>query len=307
MSQETKTVNFTPVTVTVETLQILAKQANYLELAGLYIAYVEVATWQDTSSVYATNSFMATRVGCGIGKLKSLRAELSKLGLVSSVRRTNASGKVVKHFILVNHYYNENQKVDFRPSGNKNQKVGLTTSGEIDPQVLHTSSLSASYLQQQGTDVINQENMGTAAQPKTADPTTSLQGRAEGSLQPLAKQVVDVATPNQETGGLTKQQEYVKGEKEEIERLGKILGDTLPRVKPGVLPEILDTIPMERLEKGLRYYADQFDKNKSMNDYWVSAPGMKRLSYFFGSNKNGNPRYEDMIVAAEAVKRKGMF
>lgn len=100
--------SFTPVTVTAETLQTLAKQPNYAELLALYMAFVEITTWQNNKAVHATRSFMKTRLGWGTNKYAEHKATLIELGLIQNVTRRDAdTKKVISHYVRVMFVVNE--------------------------------------------------------------------------------------------------------------------------------------------------------------------------------------------------------
>lgn len=96
-------VSFTPVTITAETLQVLAKEKNYANLLALYMACVEIAVWQKNNNIKATRDFMMKRLGWGEEKLGTAKATLIKLGLLENIARKDSSGKVVAHYVLVKH------------------------------------------------------------------------------------------------------------------------------------------------------------------------------------------------------------
>ena len=92
-----------PVVVTAETLQILSKQEKYSDLLALYMAYVEVTTWQHDNSVKAATRFMSNRLHWNKDKITRTKKILASLGLVEDVVRKDQQGKVTGHYILVKH------------------------------------------------------------------------------------------------------------------------------------------------------------------------------------------------------------
>ena len=106
-----------------------------------------------------------------------------------------------------------------------------------------------------------------------------------------------------EHGDLTKEQKDYEIEKQCIQELAAILGDKSPNVKLELLNSILQTTSKEDLIKGAQYFAKQFTHDVT-SDYWRKAPWMKRVSKFLDDTKNGGKRYEDMILAAEAVVKQ---
>lgn len=105
-----KTAQFTPVTITAETLQILYKQPNAMRLITLYMAYVEISTWQSNNSVKATTSFMAKRLGWTTKSVQSAKKRLKELGLIEDVRRTDDNHKVIGYFVLVKFVIKNDEK-----------------------------------------------------------------------------------------------------------------------------------------------------------------------------------------------------
>jgi len=98
-----QTVQFTPITITVETLQILAKEPNYANLLALYMACVEITTWQKNNSIKASRSFMMKRLNWGEDKLSKAKARLVEMGVLENVRRTKEDGTVEGYYVLVKH------------------------------------------------------------------------------------------------------------------------------------------------------------------------------------------------------------
>lgn len=103
MSELIATAQFSPVIVTVETLQILSKQEKYADLLALYMAYVEMTTRQDNNSVWATTRFMSNRLHWNKDKITRVKKKLVSLSLVEDVIRKDEKGKITGHYILVKH------------------------------------------------------------------------------------------------------------------------------------------------------------------------------------------------------------
>lgn len=98
-----KTVKFTPITITAETLQILAKEKNYADLIALYMAYVEITTWQNGNNIKATNSFMMKRLHWGEIRFTNAKKTLVDMSLVEAFQRKNDKGQTVGHYVLIKH------------------------------------------------------------------------------------------------------------------------------------------------------------------------------------------------------------
>lgn len=103
MNEDKRVASFQPVVVTAETLQILSKQEKYPDLLALYMAYVEITTWQHDNSVKAATRFMSARLHWNKDKITRTKKVLVGLGLVEDVTRKDEQGKVTGHYILVKH------------------------------------------------------------------------------------------------------------------------------------------------------------------------------------------------------------
>lgn len=109
MDKDQQLVEFTPIAVTAETLQMLSRQENYADLLALYMAYVEITTWQNGNNIRATNSFMMSRLHWGRERFFSAKKQLEDLGLVDT-KTDRAEGKITKHYVLVRHVSKVYQK-----------------------------------------------------------------------------------------------------------------------------------------------------------------------------------------------------
>lgn len=105
------------------------------EALGLYTAYFEVAQWQGTYRVKATNGFMAKRLGWGIKKLIKYKKQLMELGVVENYTTKSDNNAVTGHYITINHLVNDSQSV-------QNPHCGDSTLWENDTQVLLTGNKS---------------------------------------------------------------------------------------------------------------------------------------------------------------------
>lgn len=118
------TISMQTVTITAETLQVLAKQKEFGNLVALYITYVEITTWQRNNSVKATTEFMAKRLRWDRHKIIRLKKILISLDLVRDVIKKDDKGKVIGHFILVRHVYaDESNHPAENPQGGNNHSV----------------------------------------------------------------------------------------------------------------------------------------------------------------------------------------
>lgn len=98
---------FTPITVTAETLGVLAKQDNYPKLLALYMGYVEISAWQETRRVKATTSFMAKRFGWSVGSIQKYKKVLRELNLIEDYTTKTTEGKVTGWYVRVSYVVNE--------------------------------------------------------------------------------------------------------------------------------------------------------------------------------------------------------
>lgn len=97
-----ETKSFKPVTITSETIDRLRRENNFSDLLALYVAYADVAQWQETTKVRATNTFMTKRMGWGRDKLSDRRSTLVGMGLIEDIQG-NKNGKFTKNYVKV-HY-----------------------------------------------------------------------------------------------------------------------------------------------------------------------------------------------------------
>lgn len=123
-----RTSAFTPVTVTAETLGVLAKQDNYASVLALYMAYVEISAWQDTRSIKATREFMAKRLRWRPDKVSRIKKKLIELDLVRDVIKKNKQGRVVGHYVLVRHITSDNHLLSIGATGFEEQMANGATS-----------------------------------------------------------------------------------------------------------------------------------------------------------------------------------
>lgn len=114
--------SFTPITVTAETLGVLAKEDNYAELLCLYMAYVEITSWQHKTSIKATRDFMAQRLRWRPDKVSRVKKKLIELGLVRDLVKKSEEGKVLGHYILVQ-YVVKNHLLSIGATGLEEQHV----------------------------------------------------------------------------------------------------------------------------------------------------------------------------------------
>lgn len=132
-----ESVSFTPLVVTAETLQILSKEKKYADLLALYMAYVEITSWQGTKSIKAATTFMTQRLHWGKDKVIDTKKKLIELGLIESSSRKDAkTGKVTGHYILVKYIINPHS---FSPEGGFDQRVVLEDTSTTNLQLSTTN------------------------------------------------------------------------------------------------------------------------------------------------------------------------
>lgn len=125
-------VRFTPITLTVETLQIIAKQTNNANIAALYLMYTEITTWQNTNRIRATNTFMMKRLNWGKDKFMPAKKALVELGLITPTIKKDNTNKIIEHYVLVNHITNTIAPAE--PEGGKSLLVGKQPTSTINLQ-----------------------------------------------------------------------------------------------------------------------------------------------------------------------------
>lgn len=118
------TASFTPITTTAETIKVLLKESKPADMIGLYMAYAEIAVWQNNTTIRATNEFMINRLHWGEAKLTHLKQRLINIGLIENVVRKGEDGKVKGHYVRVNYMINHTIK---NPGSGFNQ--GMETEG----------------------------------------------------------------------------------------------------------------------------------------------------------------------------------
>lgn len=173
-----KSESFTPVTVTVETLQVLSKQPHYADLLALYMACVEITTWQKNNSIKASKGFMMERLHWGETKLLRTKKSLVKLGLLQNKTTKDNKGLITGHYVLVKHIVSTTHQTpgagldhaldfegtsanDLQLSAN-NSKLSATKSGPNPPNKKEEApGLKLFYLvvKKYGLPVINHNNL----------------------------------------------------------------------------------------------------------------------------------------------------
>ncbi len=143
---------FTPLVITVETIQMLSKEEKYSDLLSLYMAYVEITTWQNNNSIKATREFMMKRLGWGNIKFNNAKAKLTELNLVENIERKDKEGKITGHYVLVKHI--------IKPQGGFHHQVDSSTTNANDLQesandskISSTSAKKSKYSDKQKSNI----------------------------------------------------------------------------------------------------------------------------------------------------------
>ena len=120
-----KQIKFKPIALTSYTISRILEEKNSDALA-LYTAYFEIADWQKTHKVYATESFMRKRLNLGQVRFRKAKKILQKLGIIIP----HNGGRAKKSYIEVLHLVDSS--VEVSPS--------INSSAISDPQVLSTNT-----------------------------------------------------------------------------------------------------------------------------------------------------------------------
>lgn len=127
MQAENRTVSFTPVTVTAETLTRITKEKKCGDLLALYMACVEITTWQGGNSIKATRSFMMKRLSWGEDRLGYAKQKLIEMDLLEPRTKKNADGTVAGHYLLVKHVIQNNQNPALDSEGTSTNELNIST------------------------------------------------------------------------------------------------------------------------------------------------------------------------------------
>ena len=110
----TITATFTPITVTAETLTRITKEKKCGDLLALYMACVEITTWQGGNNIRATNSFLMKRLSWGEKRLTDSKKKLIEMDLLEPRTKKNKDGTIAGYYLLVKHViqYPQNPGLD---------------------------------------------------------------------------------------------------------------------------------------------------------------------------------------------------
>lgn len=142
------TATIEPVSVTRSTLHLLAQQENYAELLALYMAFVEVASWQKNNSIKATKSFMLNRLKWGGTKYSERKAKLIELGLIENItKKEPGTNKIKSHYVLVKHMVNIDSHLHSQPEGGFHHQVdnSATSANDLNISANNINKNTSSY------------------------------------------------------------------------------------------------------------------------------------------------------------------
>lgn len=110
-------IEFRPIVIPKATMDALLEEENSLNLMGLYMFYYYTAIWQKTNQPRATNTYVANGLNVGTGKVKRLRQDLIRLGLIEEIKKRDPNTKrIIGHYIKVK-YYSKSQGCQKARSG----------------------------------------------------------------------------------------------------------------------------------------------------------------------------------------------
>lgn len=92
-----------PIVLSKAVLNLFLKNENEKpgDLISLYAFYYYTAKWQKTNQPYATIGYVSKGLKIGEHKVRRIKKELIKLGLIEDLQTTDASGKITGHYVLV--------------------------------------------------------------------------------------------------------------------------------------------------------------------------------------------------------------
>jgi hypothetical protein len=131
---ENKNALFRPVTITFETLDRLCKEDKSADLIALYMSYVAITQWQNTTSIKATTDFMATRLKWDRHKLIATKKKLEQLGLIEARTTKDKLGKVTRHYIRVMYVITSETQSGQNPQGGETHSVEMAHTSTINEQ-----------------------------------------------------------------------------------------------------------------------------------------------------------------------------
>ena len=91
-----------PIVLSKPLLDTFLSQPNPGNLIALYSFYYYTAKWQKTNQPKATINYVAKGIKWGIDKVRAVKKELKRLGLVEDIIARGKDGRVTAHYIKVN-------------------------------------------------------------------------------------------------------------------------------------------------------------------------------------------------------------
>lgn len=131
---DNKNALFRPVTITFETLDRLCKEDKSADLIALYMSYVAITQWQNTTSIKATTDFMSTRLKWDRHKLIATKKKLEQLGLIEAKTTKDRLGKVTGHYIRVMYVITSETQNGQIPQGGETHSVEMAHTSTINEQ-----------------------------------------------------------------------------------------------------------------------------------------------------------------------------
>ncbi len=172
---------------------------------ALYVAYYEVAQWQDTYIVKATNDFMMKRLQIGKTRFYFAKNQLLELGLINNIVKTDEKCVITAHYIEIKHLVKgstlpktdtvdnrdnsinphsrkstlpKTDTVDFRDTNTHNNKLNAHNNKE---SALKIEKKHKSLLKQQKKEIDNKDT-----NPKTSN-LSDLNSKDDESINEIKK------------------------------------------------------------------------------------------------------------------------
>lgn len=164
------------VTATKETIERILKAEHASDCLALYMFYSYTAKWQKTSCIKCTTAYTAKGLGWSEDKVRSRKAILVGLELVSDEKDLNDKGKVLGWYIKVNFLFNSADKNP--PSGLSRGWIG-PEGGNLRGKCSKTGSLNAGE-----TGNLNAHDCESLLFPNTDSPDSETSPSSQASPTP---------------------------------------------------------------------------------------------------------------------------
>ncbi len=113
-----KLVKFTPVTLTMETIDHITREGGSDALA-LYVSYVGISQWQKTTRVRATETFMMNRLNWGRDKFRKAKRFLLDNNFIENVNSKSDTGTIKGWYVEINYLVHPTEI----PTGGQDKRV----------------------------------------------------------------------------------------------------------------------------------------------------------------------------------------